>query len=287
MAGHPRLSLRGKTSLLIGCYTCSPANRLLHMLTWRAVGCSSVTAESWISLFFFFGCPACKILVSWPGIKPVPLAVEVQSLNHWTTREVPLHHILNVTLFHGLALMQPDGLSYRRGVHSTCNNLGFRCIVFCLLPVCPSCSISFIVFFRTEFLKLHLSSYFISNYMFFCNSFCGRDYKTHPWQLSSKVLGTFASFLDNESISEHLEFTYPSRAHQLWFPHSRILILSAYEVPRPSPFARYHLHYPSCVPAPSCGLHFVFAMKSISMDLLVTNALNFIYLQMALFRLDH
>ena len=24
MAGHPRPSLRGKTSLLIGCYTCSP-----------------------------------------------------------------------------------------------------------------------------------------------------------------------------------------------------------------------------------------------------------------------
>ena len=27
-------------------------------------------------------------LVSWPGIKPGPLALEAQSLSHWTTREV-------------------------------------------------------------------------------------------------------------------------------------------------------------------------------------------------------
>ena len=29
------------------------------------------------------------ILVPRPGIKPAPLALEVQSLNHWTAREVP------------------------------------------------------------------------------------------------------------------------------------------------------------------------------------------------------
>ena len=38
---------------------------------------------------FFFGCLACRILVSPRGIKPTSPAVEVQSLNHWTTREVP------------------------------------------------------------------------------------------------------------------------------------------------------------------------------------------------------
>ena len=40
--------------------------------------------------FFFFFWPhlaACGILV--PGFEPVPPAVEVQILNHWTTREVP------------------------------------------------------------------------------------------------------------------------------------------------------------------------------------------------------
>ena len=31
---------------------------------------------------------ACGILVPWPEIKPTPLVLEVQSLNHWTTQEV-------------------------------------------------------------------------------------------------------------------------------------------------------------------------------------------------------
>ena len=31
---------------------------------------------------------ACGIVVPWPGVEPVPPAVELQSLNHWTTREV-------------------------------------------------------------------------------------------------------------------------------------------------------------------------------------------------------
>ena len=33
---------------------------------------------------------ACGILVPQSGIEPVPAALVVQSLNHWTTREVPL-----------------------------------------------------------------------------------------------------------------------------------------------------------------------------------------------------
>ena len=32
---------------------------------------------------------ACGILVPQPGIKPTPPAVEAQSRNHWTAREVP------------------------------------------------------------------------------------------------------------------------------------------------------------------------------------------------------
>ena len=32
------------------------------------------------------------------GIKPTPLAIEMQSLNHWTTREVPKKKILNKCL---------------------------------------------------------------------------------------------------------------------------------------------------------------------------------------------
>ena len=39
--------------------------------------------------FFWLHHAACGILVPWPGIEPMPLAVEAWSLTHWTTREVP------------------------------------------------------------------------------------------------------------------------------------------------------------------------------------------------------
>ena len=44
-----------------------------------------------ISFMFVFWscCVACRILVPWPVIEPPPLELEAQSLNHWTTREVP------------------------------------------------------------------------------------------------------------------------------------------------------------------------------------------------------
>ena len=34
---------------------------------------------------------ACGILVFYPGIEPVPPAVEVWSLNHWTIREISMN----------------------------------------------------------------------------------------------------------------------------------------------------------------------------------------------------
>ena len=36
---------------------------------------------------------ACRIFVPWPGTEPGPSAVEAQSLNHWTAKEVPGKHI--------------------------------------------------------------------------------------------------------------------------------------------------------------------------------------------------
>ena len=41
------------------------------------------------SLIFWPCCMACGVLVPQLGIEPEPPAVEAQSLNHWTTREVP------------------------------------------------------------------------------------------------------------------------------------------------------------------------------------------------------
>ena len=40
-------------------------------------------------LFFLAALCGMAILGPWPGIESVPSAVEVQSLNRWTAREVP------------------------------------------------------------------------------------------------------------------------------------------------------------------------------------------------------
>ena len=55
--------------------------------------------ETFFFLFFFFLLSfvfifqshhgACGILVLRPGVEPVPPALEMQSIKHWTTREVP------------------------------------------------------------------------------------------------------------------------------------------------------------------------------------------------------
>ena len=41
-------------------------------------------------IYFWPHLAECEILVLWPGLEPVPPAVEVQSLNHWTARDAPL-----------------------------------------------------------------------------------------------------------------------------------------------------------------------------------------------------
>ena len=43
----------------------------------------------YFSCIIFLSVPTGRLLVSPPGIEPVPLEVEAWSLNHWTTREVP------------------------------------------------------------------------------------------------------------------------------------------------------------------------------------------------------
>ena len=66
--------------------------------TWEAPK-DSLLCHNFIYLFLFFTsfffwlhCVACEVLVPRPGIKPAPPALEAQSLNHWTAREVqPCH----------------------------------------------------------------------------------------------------------------------------------------------------------------------------------------------------
>ena len=45
----------------------------------------------------------CGILVPWPGIKPVPLALEAWSLNHWMAKEFP---VLSFFFFYFLNFLQ-------------------------------------------------------------------------------------------------------------------------------------------------------------------------------------
>ena len=46
--------------------------------------------------FWLYLLPVCVTSVSQPGIEPVPPALEAQSLNHWTTGEVPRQQIVMV-----------------------------------------------------------------------------------------------------------------------------------------------------------------------------------------------
>ena len=52
-----------------------------------------------LNFFFFFSCEPCGILVPRPGIKPTPSAFKVQSLNHWTVREVSDTCVLRCYIF--------------------------------------------------------------------------------------------------------------------------------------------------------------------------------------------
>jgi len=60
------------------------------ILLWFLLTCQQIlTLECFYFCFFFWPQWAtCGILFPWPGIEPVPLAVEAQSLNHYTAREL-------------------------------------------------------------------------------------------------------------------------------------------------------------------------------------------------------
>ena len=58
---------------------------------------------------------ACGILVPWPGIESMSLALEAWSLNHWTTREVPVSQETPLNFFLLAPLFPPlkHGPSFR------------------------------------------------------------------------------------------------------------------------------------------------------------------------------
>ena len=69
-------------------FLCSP---LYSALCPNLMGYQSVvvlTEKKSLDHFFFFGYTLQHVELPWAGIKPVSPALEVWSLNHWTTREV-------------------------------------------------------------------------------------------------------------------------------------------------------------------------------------------------------
>ena len=80
------------TSLSRALYPYLPALSPFFRFFWRGPFLKSLLnllRYCFCFLFWFFGHEACGILVPQPGIKPAPPALEVQSPNHWTAREVP------------------------------------------------------------------------------------------------------------------------------------------------------------------------------------------------------
>ena len=62
------------------------------------------------------------ILVPWPRIKPTPLALEVQSLNHWTTRKVPWGWCFSIFILLGHARLYLKWITNKDLPYSTWNS---------------------------------------------------------------------------------------------------------------------------------------------------------------------
>ena len=96
-----------------------------------------------IYLFIFsfcLPCAACGILVPWPSIKPVSLALGEGSLNHWTTSKVPISDLLKnfVYLFFGCAGSWLLQTGFSLAAASGSSSLAAMCGLFevaCLLQI--------------------------------------------------------------------------------------------------------------------------------------------------------
>ena len=94
---------------------------------------------------------ACGILAPWTGIKPVPLALEAWSLNHWIAMEVPQISFWIVVL----RVVKPLGTVCPQGTKTNKhqNDLAVALINFVSLVLNFSCSCRIIIW------KLHSSQF--------------------------------------------------------------------------------------------------------------------------------
>ena len=95
---YPRgpLSIHGLGALemgpvQVGMWLCQIHSRFLWLDTSKQLGKQLKTALQYFSLSFFFVCHTAQFVeLPWPGTEPMPPAVEVWNLNHWTPRQVRL-----------------------------------------------------------------------------------------------------------------------------------------------------------------------------------------------------
>ena len=71
----------------------NPGMELMSLISPALAGRFLTTSATWDA-----HCVPCGILFSQPGVEPAPSALELLSLNHWTTREVP-QSVLAFNLF--------------------------------------------------------------------------------------------------------------------------------------------------------------------------------------------
>ena len=62
--------------------------RILSTCWWHIILVHAGFDNFFFFFFFVFGHVACRISVPWPGIEPMPPALEAHSISHWTAREV-------------------------------------------------------------------------------------------------------------------------------------------------------------------------------------------------------
>ena len=89
--GEPKNTGVGSLCLLQGICLTQELNQSLLHCRWTLYQLS-LQGKPCVFFFFFFGlfCAACRIFIPQAGIRLRSPALRVQSLNHWTTREVCL-----------------------------------------------------------------------------------------------------------------------------------------------------------------------------------------------------
>ena len=97
------MNLAPSTCIMHLLYPCNCAyQEFIPFYCWGLVHCIMSHHFKTLLLLLFLHRMACRILILWPGIKPTPPALNMQSFNHWTTRKVSKTLIFNLEKVWGI-----------------------------------------------------------------------------------------------------------------------------------------------------------------------------------------